>query len=213
MKRSESTARSWRHAQICGIAVLCLLLGIGIWHFTRGPFAASAINPGVVEPASVRSLDAKITIDQLKQAADRQAEPLLAQLRKSPDDPFLLAEIGKVYFQMHQFSMAAKYYEDSIRLKPDATVLVKLGGAHHFGGDDDKAIDAWNQALHLDPNNPDALFNIGFVKWRVQGDRKAAISAWQKLLKTNPDHPKRALVEELLAKAKQRPETPMAGKE
>ena len=150
-----------------------------------------------------------ISPGQLKQGADKQAEPLLARLRKSPDDPFLLAEIGKIYFQTHQFPMAAKYYEDSVRVKPDAIVFVKLGGAYHFDGDDDKAISAWNHALRLDPNNPDALFNIGFVKWHAQGDRKAAIAAWQKLLKTNPNHPKRAQVEELLAQAKQHSEAPM----
>jgi cytochrome c-type biogenesis protein CcmH/NrfG len=65
--------------------------------------------------------------------------------------------------------------------------------------------------LRLDPNNSDALFNIGFVKWQAQGNRKAAIAAWQKLLETNPNHPKRAQVEELLTQAKRHAEAPMAG--
>jgi cytochrome c-type biogenesis protein CcmH/NrfG len=153
------------------------------------------------KPASAET----ITPDQLKQMADKQAAPLLAQLQKSPDNAVLLAEIGKIYFQTRQFPMAAKYYEDSVRIKPDAVVLVKLGGAYHFAGNEDKAIGTWNRALSFDPNNPDALFNIGLVKWRAQGDREGAIAAWQKLLKTNPNHPKRAQVEELLAQAKQRP--------
>ena len=149
----------------------------------------------------------------MKQEADKQAEPLLAQLRRSPDDPFLPAEIGKIYFQMRQFPMAAKYYEDSVRVKPDATVLVKLGGACQFDGDDDRAIDAWDHALRLDPNNPNAPFNMVLCNGIARGNRKEAIVAWEKLLKTNPNHPKRAQVEELLSQAKQHPETPIAGNE
>ena len=213
MEGNESTAKPWSSTQVYGLAMLCLLSGIGIGYLAHAPFQASAVKPQVLRPAVAHAPDVKITLDPLKQGADQQAEPLLARLRNSPDDPFLLAEIGKIYYQMRQFPMAAKYYEDSVRVKPDAVVLVKLGGAYHFDGDDDKAIGAWNHALRLDPNNPDALFNIGFVQWHVRGNGKEAIAAWRKLLKTNPNHPKRTQVEELLAQAKQRPETLTAGNE
>ena len=202
MERNESTVKSWRSTQIYGLVVICLLAVISIGYLARASFRASAVKPQAARPVVAHASNVKITPDQLKQMVDKQAEPLLARLRQSPDDPFLLAEIGKIYYQTRQFPMAAKYYEDSVRVKPDAAVFVKLGGAYHLEGDDDKAIGAWNHALRLDPNNPDALFNIGFVKWRA-GNRKAAIAAWQKLLKTNPNHPKRAQVEALLAQAKQ----------
>jgi cytochrome c-type biogenesis protein CcmH/NrfG len=210
MERNESTANSWNRMQVCGLVAICLLSGISIGYLAHASLQASTVTPQLERPAVAHVSDVKITPDQLKQEADKRAEPLLALLRKSPDDPSLPAEIGKLYYQMRQFPMAAKYYQDSVRLKPDAVVLVKLGGAYHFDGDDDKAIDAWNHALRLDPANPDALFNIGFVKWHAQGNREAAIAAWQQLLKTNPNHPKRAQVEELLARAKQHPELPMA---
>jgi cytochrome c-type biogenesis protein CcmH/NrfG len=213
MERNESTAKPWSRTRVCGLAVICLLLVCSITYLARASFEARPGTRQVERPAFAHASNVKITMDQLKQEADKQAEPLLARLRKSPDDPFLPAEIGKIYFQMHQFHVAATYYEDSVRLKPDAVVLVKLGGAYHFAGDDDKAMGAWNHALHLDPNNPDALFNVGFVAWHAQGNPKAAIAAWQKLLKTNPNHPKRTQVEELLAQAKQHLEVPMDGNE
>jgi len=213
MKRNESTAKSWSRTQAYGLAVICLISGIGIGYLARASFQASAVQPQVARLAAAHGSDTKVSLDQLKQEADKQAEPLLARLQKSPNDPLVLAEIGKIYFQMRQFPIAAKYYEDSVRVKPNAVVLVKLGGAYHFDGHDEKAIGAWNHALRLDPNNPDALFNIGFVQWYALGNRKEAIDAWQKLLKTNPNHPKRAQVEELLAQAKQHLETPMAGTE
>lgn len=206
-------ARSWSRRRVCGLAVICLFSVIGIGYLARTSFKPSAVKPLATRLAVAHAPDVNIAPSQLKQGADKQAESLLARLRELPDDPFLLAEIGKIYYQMRQFSIAAKYYEDSARVKPDAVVLVKLGGAYHFDGDDDKALGAWNHALRLDPNNPDALFNIGFVEWHVKGNPKTAIAAWQKLLKTNPNHPKRAQVEELLAQAKRQLEIPMAGNE
>jgi cytochrome c-type biogenesis protein CcmH/NrfG len=205
MECNESMEKSWSRTKVYGLAVLCLLSGIGIWYLARAPFQASAAKSQAAKPAVAHASIVKITPDQLKQGADKLTEPLLARLRKSPDDPFLLAEIGKIYYQTRQFTMAAKYYEDSVRVQPDAVVLVKLGGAYHLDGDDDRAIGAWDHALRLDPKNPDALFNIGIVKWQAQGDRKGAIAAWQKLLQTNPNHPKRAQVEELLTQAKRHP--------
>jgi cytochrome c-type biogenesis protein CcmH/NrfG len=213
MEDTASTAKSWRSTQVYGLAVVCLLSGAIIGYLARAPFQSNTVKSRVAGPTVADASNAKIASNPLKQGGDKQVEPLLDQLRKSPDDPSLLAELGKVYYQRGQFRMAAEYYEDSVRIKPDAVVLVKLGGAYHNDGDEDKAIGAWNHALRLDPGNPDALFNIGFVKWKAQGDRKAAIAAWQKLLKTNPNHPKRAQVEALLAQAKQHPEAPMARKE
>jgi cytochrome c-type biogenesis protein CcmH/NrfG len=211
MEQTESTLKPRRRTKAIGLAVICLLSGIGIVYWARTSFHASVVPPQAAKLALAHASDMKITLDQLRQEADKQAEPLLVRLRKSPDDPLLLTEIGKIYYQMRQFHMAAKYYDDSVRIKPDAIVLVKLGGAYHFDGDDDRAIGAWNHALRLDPKNPDAMFNIGFVQWHSRGNRKEAIAAWQKLLDTNPNHPKRAQVEELLSQAKQQRETPMAG--
>jgi cytochrome c-type biogenesis protein CcmH/NrfG len=213
MEWNESTAKSRRSTKVYGLAVLCLLSVILIGYLAHASFQTNAVKPQVARPAVAHASDVKITPNQLKKMADKQAEPLLARLRQSPNDPVLLTETAKIYYQTRQFPMAAKYYEDSVRVKPDAAVLVKLGGAYHFGGDDEKAIGAWNHALRLEPNNPDALFNIGIVKWQAQGDRKAAIAAWQKLLKTNPNHPKRAQVEALLAQAKQHTEAPTARNE
>lgn len=213
MECNESMTKPGRRTRIYGLAVICLLFGAGVVYLARASFRTSAVSLRAPEPAVAHNSAMKAAPEQWKQGADERAESLLSLLRKSPDDPVLLAEIGKVYYQMRQFPTAVKYYEASIKLKPDAAILVKLGGAYHHGGDADRAIGAWNQALRLDPNNPDALFNIGFVKWHAQGDREAAIAAWEKLLKTNPNHPKRAQVEALIAQARRHPETAMTRSE
>lgn len=206
MESNASKANSWKSTQVYGLAVICLFSGFIIGYLARAPFQSSTVKSQAVAPDISQAATVKTPPIPLTQGGDKQVDLLLEKLQKSPDDPSLLAELGKVYYQRGQFRMAAEYYQDSVRVKPDAIILVKLGGAYHNDGDVDKAIDAWNHALRLDPNNPDALFNIGFVKWRAQGDTKAAITVWQKLLRTNPNHPKRAQVEALIAQAKQHPE-------
>jgi len=209
MERNQLTAKSRSRSQICVLSVLCLLFGSGAWYLAHS-LSKTSSDVRQMETLSKPASAATVTPDQLKQMADKQAESLLARLQRTPEDAVLLSDIGKIYFQTGQFSVAVKYYEDSVRIKPDAAILVKLGGAYHFAGNDDKAISTWNRALSFDPNNPDALFNIGLVKWRAKRDREGAIAAWQKLLRTNPNHPKRDQVEKLLDQAKQRPETPIA---
>ena len=107
-----------------------------------------------------------------------------------------------MYLSAQQFQTAADYYERSAKIKPDAGVLTTLGGVYHFEGADEKALDAWKRALQIDPNNADALFNFGLVKWQYESDPKAAVAAWNQLLKANPNHPQRARVEAMIARAK-----------
>ena len=213
MEGNESTARLWKSKQAYGLAMICLISGVVIGYLARTPFQSSAVKPQETGSTVAHASNVKIPADQLQPGADKETGLLLDQLRKSPNDASLLAELGKVYYQKRQFAMAAMYYEDSVRIKPDAAVFVNLGGTYHFDGEEEKAVSAWNQALRLDPNNPDALFNIGLVKLRSQGDPKAAIISWQKLLKTNPNHPKRAQVEALIAQAKRQSAVPVAGNE
>jgi cytochrome c-type biogenesis protein CcmH/NrfG len=196
----------WSNAQAYGMAVLCLLLGIAAGYFLRGsqPTAPgpTASTPQAATPPAPDASNMQVSPEALKHMAEKQAEPLLARLEKNPNDPALLADLGKTYLAAQQFKTAIDYYERSVKIKPSTDTLNTLGGAYHFAGEDNKALEAWQRALAIDPKNPDALFNVGMVKWQVEGDPKAAIESWTKLVKTNPNHPQRKRVEELIARAR-----------
>jgi len=203
--RQRST---WDAKQAYAIAVVCFALG-GIMGYL---FHAPSSTPPAPAAALAASQHAQAALpggtqapspDQLKQMAEKQAEPLLAKLKQNPNDPALLAELGKTYLYVRDFQTATDYYERSAKMKPDPRVLTTLGGAYHLSGADDKAIDAWQRALKIDPGYADALFNLGMVKWQAGSDPQAAIDAWSKLLKTNPNHPQRAQVEQMIARAKE----------
>ena len=143
------------------------------------------------------------SLAELKQAADTQAAPLIAQLKADPTNGALLAQLGNIYYDAKQYPTAIEYYERSLKLQPnDASVRTDLGTAYWYMSDADAAIAQFNKSLSLEPNKPDTLFNLGIVKWQGKKDGPGAIAAWQKLLDTNPGYPNKDNVLQLMAQAK-----------
>jgi cytochrome c-type biogenesis protein CcmH/NrfG len=210
MDTTPKAGTKWTGKQAYVLAVVCMLVGIPVGYMLRVPSgtASTAVQNVPRSAPGPVSLAAEVSPEQLKHMADVQAKPLLAQLEKNPKDAALLAEAGKTYFYAHQFEISAQYYERSAKIKPDAEVLTTLGNTYHYAGADDRAIDAFNRALAIDPKFANALFNLGMLQWQVKNDPKRAVEAWQRLLKTNPNHPRRAQVEEMIAKARLHMEMP-----
>jgi cytochrome c-type biogenesis protein CcmH/NrfG len=205
----------WSTAQAYLIAVCCLLLGAAAGYFVRASRTAPAVVASPEAHSAMPQAAQQPTPDQMKHMADKQAEPLLAKLQATPNDADLLANIGGVYYAAQQFTAAVPYYERAVAARQSAKNLVSLGNAYYYGEAPDKALAAFQRALTLEPGSPDALFNIGVIKWQSQGDPKGAVEAWQKLLKANPDHPHRAQVEDMITRAKShigRTAPPPAGK-
>ncbi len=198
----QSAKNSWSSGQAYSMAGICLLVGVAAGYLVHGPnkavVAAGPSEAGLNQPAAIQMPSQ----NQLKHMADKKAEPVLDKLKEDPNDPVLLAEAAKTYLYAHQVDTAIEYYEKSVKIRPDAKVLTTLGGAYHFSGNDDAALDAWNRALKVDPNYADALVNIGLVQLQSKANPEAAIEAWTRMLKNNPNHPQRAKVEKMIAAAK-----------
>jgi hypothetical protein len=160
---------------------------------------------GVPTPGPRATAPAVTTVppDHLKLIADKQAAPLLTELKSKPDDPILLAKVGNIYYVTKNFEEACTYFQRSVDIKDDATLRTELGRAYFYAGKPDDAITQFERVLKSDPANANALFNLGMVKWQSKFDAEGAIVAWQQILKKHPNHPRRAEVEKLIARAKQ----------
>ena len=92
----------------------------------------------------------------------------------------------KVY--EHGFSMAL--LEEVI----ESYTYVNLGAAYRSAGEYTKAIEAYQQALQMDPDNPASYTNLG-AAYRLAGEYTKAIEAYQqalqKALQKDPDNPAR----------------------
>lgn len=209
----SATSGNWTSTQAYILSVVCLLVGVAVGYLARGSASPSpAANPaaqadaanGMSTPAGAPGMgNAQMpTPEQLRQMADTQAAPLIAQLKADPNNADLLYKIGNLYYDAQQYPEAIQYYERSLKINPKGTdVRTDLGTAYHLVGKPDQAIQEYDEVLKIDGKHANALFNEGMVKWQDKMDMNGAITAWKRLLETNPDYPNRDRVQQLIAQA------------
>lgn len=216
----QSVKTGWSSVQVYTLSAICLLVGVTMGYLVRGSTAPKELSPAAVQTqmpagnpaAGIAPGTTPPTPDDMKRMADKQVAPLLEQLKQNPNDIDTLTKVGHFYLVASQYGDAVPYYEKVTAARPTADAWTQLSIAYHYSGSDDKAIDALNRAVKLDPKYANALFDLGMLKWQVQGDTKGAIECWEELLKTNPNHPRRAEVEKMIAKAKEHANMPAGTK-
>jgi cytochrome c-type biogenesis protein CcmH/NrfG len=194
---------SWTSSRAYLLALAVLLLGTAVGYFLRGSGALAPAAHTTGELPSAGREQQNVTPEMLRHMADKQAEPLLAELQTSPQDPELLTKLGNIYYETRNFKEAIEFYRRAVASRDSTSVRADLGSAYWYSGDADSAIREFESALKLDPNNADAYFNLGMVKWQGKMDVDGAIAAWEMLLRKHPNHPNRRQVETMIAHAKQ----------
>jgi len=201
MSNVEKTSNEWTSFQAYALSVVCLAVGLAGGWLIRGSQTTAALAPNPSAAASEAT--GQPTPEQLRRMADKQAAPLLDELRKDEKNPDLLAKVGNIYYDTQQHSIAIDYYQRALKAKPaDASVRTDMATAYWYTGSADTAISEFNRALADEPNKPNALFNLGIVQWQGKMDIKAALSTWQRLLDTNPNYEAKAKVVELMAQVR-----------
>jgi cytochrome c-type biogenesis protein CcmH/NrfG len=214
---NQTVKTGWSSVQVYTLSAICLLIGVTMGYLFRGSTAPKA--PGAPPTAAVQTqtpcgMDASApqSPEAMKRMAEKQVTPLLEQLKSNPNDADTLAQVAHYYIAAGQFSDAVAYYEKAVAIKPTAETLTQLAGAYYYSGSANKSVDALNRALQVDPKYPNALYDLGMLKWKDQGDVKGAVEYWQRLLKTNPNYPGRAEVEQMIARAKEHAKMPAGTK-
>ncbi|MGB8062780.1 MAG: tetratricopeptide repeat protein [Candidatus Sulfotelmatobacter sp.] len=204
--RSTPTTE-WTSVQAYTLSVLCLLIGVVVGWLVRGSQAPAVASPATTsqaapDPRSDGSSQTP-TPEQLQHMADVQAAPMIERLKTNPNDINLLAGIGNIYYDAHLFPSAIDYYQRALKLEPaNASVRTDMATAYWYTGNSDSAITELKKSLSYEPNQPNALFNLGIVEWQGKMDVKSAVEAWQKLLDTNPNYEGKDKVLQLMAEAK-----------
>lgn len=209
---SDQDRNLWSNAQAYGMAIICLILGMAAGYLLHAPAVASPAPISEVSAPATAVPPQMPSATDMKRMADKQVTPLLADLEKHPNDVDLLAKIAHAYMAAQQFQTAQQFYEKSIAAKPKVDTLNELAFVYVKLGDLERGIATLNQALAIDPKNPQVLFNLGYFEWKGKADPKAAIAAWQAFLKADPNSPKKAQVEQMLAQAKRHLNIPVGTK-
>jgi cytochrome c-type biogenesis protein CcmH/NrfG len=204
-ERKTPSTGQWTSTQAYVLAVICLVVGVAVGYLGRG---AASTQPSAVQaqagvPAGTAGAQ-NPSPEQMRQMAETDAAPLLAQLKSDPNNADLLYKVGNVYYDAQQFPEAVKYYQECLNINPRATdVRTDMATAYHFMGQADRALQEFDQVLKIDGKHANALFNTGMVKWQDKQDMTGAIAAWKRLLETNPGYPQRDKVQNLIAQAEQ----------
>ncbi len=205
---SGKSSSTWRPMQAYVMAVICLLVGLPVGYFLRG--SSSAATPATTvaanapQPASGMATGQMPSLEQMKQMADKRAQPLLDKLKTNPDNAELLIGIGDIYKSTHQFKEAASYYEKSLQVDPkNVPVRTDMASCLYYSGDVDGAIAQLQKSLSYDPKHAGTLLNLGVITWKGKGDVDTAVAYWEKLLKLYPNYEQKDTVKHLIAVATQ----------
>ncbi len=90
-----------------------------------------------------------------------------AQVRR-PDDPTIRYNLATTLYQVDSYQEAAKQLEKSISTAKDpnlkANALYNFGNTQYRLGNFEKAIEAYQQALEINPKDTDAKYNLEFLQ-------------------------------------------------
>lgn len=187
------------------MATLCLVLGLAIGYLLRGSQSPAARSEPTVRPSTLSQTEGSgqiPSLEQMKAMADKQVEPLLAQIKNDPQNKEVLLRVAYFYKSAHQFREAANYFNRAVQLDPkNIAIQTEMASCLYYDGDVDGALAALQSSLKLKPTDPNSLFNLGFMRWKGKQDAAGAIAAWKQLLKTNPNLDKKPIVEQMIAEA------------
>lgn len=170
-----------------------LLVGISIVVITG--FAAGLYNElGSPDVASGASQSPDVS---------RMVTSLAERLQRQPDDVDGWVMLGRSYVTLGNYSEAARAYERAVELESaqNAQTLVALGVALVEGNErqiSPQAVSVFENALALEPNNPEALFWGGISAYN-SGDSSLAADRWELLLSTNPPEQIRGVLQVRIA--------------
>ena len=212
-----NTSQSWTSTQAYIMAALCLVVGCAVGYLLRGSVGGRTSAPAVTAveqqqgaPTGMGGMGGGMgqgqqmpTPVQMKGMADKQAAPLLEQLKSKPNDPALISQIGNMYYDAQVYPTAIEYYQKSLSIDAkNAAVRTDLATALFYNNDPDHAITEFDRVIKEDPKNGNALFNRGIVKWQAKMDVNGAMADWDKLLKQDPNYAQADKVRAYMTQAK-----------
>jgi cytochrome c-type biogenesis protein CcmH/NrfG len=116
-----------------------------------------------------------------------KAFTLSRQLDDHPENAAMWAELGNLYFDLHELEKAIGAYHRSLAVEPaNADVWTDLGVMYRRSGQPEKAIESFDKAVAVDSRHEISRLNKGIVLLHDFNDKEGALRAWEALLEINP---------------------------
>ena len=139
--------------------------------------------PSRIEPLS------PMAVSFLESGDTTSAEKyILMAIDKNPSNDTLMVSVGDFYYKINQIDKAKAMYEKAITANSNSVdAYLALGEIYTKKEDWDKALENWNAAMKLQPNNPAIPNNIAIVLYN-NGKYEETIPLIKKTLELEPDN-------------------------
>lgn len=178
---NQSPNNHWTGTQAYVLAVFCLVLGVIVGYLFRG-----SASPATQTAAATAPSAASQQPDPNSQAASTQSASNQAASNQAASNQSALTQAALTQAALTQ---ATAPLLDAVNRNPnDYDSLVKLGNVFYDAQQFPNAIQYYERALALHPENPDVRTDMGTAYWYA-GDADKAIAAMETSLKYRPGHP------------------------
>jgi len=115
-----------------------------------------------------------------------------SKINNRPNPAYVYFLIGSIYYTRGSYGRAFDYYDQAIIMKADQTLLSQInlhrGIYYEVKGPLPKAVDAYTEAIRVQPNDPSLYFTRANLKKRMlQYDQ--AIADYTRAIQLSPDDP------------------------
>lgn len=129
-----------------------------------------------------------------------QIEMLKKAVEENPNDTLKMREYADLCAAAHRPEEAVIYYYGILNINPGRTdILNSLAFIYYSKKDYDKASDLTGKILLYEPDNTEAMYNLGAIA-ATKGDKTEARIKWEELIKKYPDSNESKLAENSLKK-------------
>jgi tetratricopeptide (TPR) repeat protein len=105
----------------------------------------------------------------------------------------VLSLLGDLLFQKGELEQALRFYKKIVEIEPASerahTAFINIGIVLDEAQRFDEAIEAYNNALTINPKDDVALYNLG-IAYKHAGKADEALKSWKKSSELNPDNEK-----------------------
>lgn len=139
-------------------------------------------------PSLISQLEGSSTSNTNQADITRHLNHLLETVTQDENNAETWNQIANAYYDIQDYPKAIEAYLKLVTLVDDTSIIYQdLGVAYRRDGQFTKAIKAFERAVAQNPDNLQALFNIGVVQYHDLDDEPAAATTWKKVAEIKPD--------------------------
>ncbi len=113
---------------------------------------------------------------------------LKESIKKDPNNAEMWVQLANAYYEIQDYQQSIETYLQMITLVDEKSAVYQdLGVVYRRDGQFEKSIEAFKMAIADNPDNIQALFNIGIVQFHDLDDEAGAKKTWEKVAAVNPD--------------------------